>query len=75
MELFGTLDERRRVGEETNSPSNPPWLKYDSVAQGGGFVKYAIFSHDMSHLLPIKTLDGALVRTKPQSPIGWVVFD
>ena len=44
-------------GEEKSSPSNYPWLKYVSVVQGSGFVKYTRFGHGMSHLLPIKALD------------------
>jgi len=54
MGLLGTSDKLRWMGEETSPPSNSSWLKYVSVAQEGGFVKYAIFGHGMSHLSPIK---------------------
>ena len=49
-----TLDKPRLVGEETSPPSNPSWLKYVSVTQEGGFVKYVFFGRGMSHLSPIK---------------------
>ena len=65
MELFGALDERCWwVKKQTHSRI----LRGLNTARSrkGVIVKYAIFSHDMSHLLPIKALDwGACMYKAP----------
>jgi hypothetical protein len=58
VKLLGAL------GEEISPPSNPPWLKYVSVAQGV-FDKYSLLSHDLS---PLAHQNSRVWRLHVQNP-------